>query len=126
MGYNADNEGIAHKKRGNDMKPKLQVEMKVPVEIFKDGLVYVSCCPIFDVYSQGDTEEEAKKNLVEALTGFIITCFEMGTLSEVLKNSGFSPAEKIDLEEPEDQDVNFIDIPLPFMYKKNGPVECLA
>jgi len=108
------------------MKPKLQVEMKVPVEIFKDGLVYVSCCPIFDVYSQGDTEEEAKRNLVEALTGFIITCFEMGTLSEVLKNSGFSPAEKIDLEEPEDQDVNFIDIPLPFMYKKNGPLECLA
>jgi len=50
----------------------------------------------------------------------------MGTLSEVLKNSGFSPGEKIDLEEPEDQDVNFIDIPLPFMYKKTGPIECLA
>ena len=30
---------------------------------FKDGSVYVSCCPIFDVYSQGDTEEEARKNL---------------------------------------------------------------
>jgi len=45
------------------MKPKLQFEMKVPAEIFKDGSVYVSCCPIFDVYSQGDTEEEARKNL---------------------------------------------------------------
>ena len=45
------------------MKPKLQFEMKVPVEIFKDGSVYVSCCPIFDVYSQVDTEEEARKNL---------------------------------------------------------------
>lgn len=100
--------------------------MKVPVEIFKDGSVYVSCCPIFDVYSQGDTEEDAKKNLVEALTGFIITCYEMGTLSEVLRNSGFSPSEKLEHDEPEDNDLNFIDIPLPFMYKKNGPIECLA
>ena len=76
------------------MKPKLQFEMKLPVEIFKDGSVYVSCCHIFDVYSQGNTEEEAKKNLIEALTGFIITCYEMGTLSEVLRDSGFLPAEK--------------------------------
>lgn len=108
------------------MKPKLQFEMKVPAEIFQDGPVYVSCCPTFDVYSQGDTEEEAKKNLVEALTGFIITCFEMGTLSEVLKSSGFSPTEKLEPEEPEDQGGNFINIPLPFMYKKNGPIECHA
>ena len=108
------------------MKPKLQFEMKVPVEIFKDGSVYVSYCPIFDVYSQGDTEEDAKKNLIEALTGFIITCYEMGTLSEVLRNSGFSPSEKLELDEPEDNDLNFIDIPLPFMYKKNDSIECLA
>jgi len=108
------------------MKPKLKVEMKVPAEIFKDGPVYVSCCPIFDVYSQGDTEEEAKKNLVEALTGFIATCYEMGTLSAVLRDSGFMPAEKIEAEEPEDQNEKFIDIPLPFMYKKDGPIECLA
>jgi len=108
------------------MKPKLHFEMKVPAEIFQDGPVFVACCPIFDVYSQGDTEEEAKKNLVEALTGFIITCFEMGTLSEVLRSSGFSPTEKLESEEPEDQGVNFINIPLPFMYKKNGPIECHA
>jgi predicted RNase H-like HicB family nuclease len=108
------------------MKPKLQLEMKVPAEIFKDGSIYVSCCPIFDVYSQGDTEEEAKKNLIEALTGFIITCYEIGTLSAVLRDSGFIPAKEIEAEESDDQNVNFIDIPLPFMYKKNGPIECLA
>jgi predicted RNase H-like HicB family nuclease len=108
------------------MKPKLHFEMKLPVNIFKEGSVYVSCCPIFDVYSQGDTEEEAKNNLVEALTGFILTCFEMGTLSEVLRNSGFTPAEEIEIEELDDNDLNFIDIPLPFMYRKNGPIECLA
>ena len=108
------------------MKPKLQIEMKVPVEIFKDQSVYVSCCPIFDVYSQGDTEEEAKKNLIEALAGFIVTCYEMGTLSAVLKDSGFIPAREIEAEEQEDQNINFVDIPLPFMYEKDGPVECRA
>jgi len=108
------------------MKPKLQFELKVPAEIFKDGSVYVSCCPVFDVYSQGNTEEEAKNNLVEALTGFLITCYEMGTLSEVLRESGFAPADKSILDEPDDQAVNFIDVPLPFMYTKNYPIKCHA
>lgn len=32
---------------------------------------YVSSCPILDVFSQGKTEEQAKNNLIEALTLFM-------------------------------------------------------
>jgi len=106
------------------MKPKLQFEMKVPAKIFKEGPVYVSCCPIFDVYSQGETEKEARDNLIEALTGFIITCYEMGTLSEVLRKSGFTPVAKPEIDEPVAQPEDFIDIPLPFMYTKDESAEC--
>ena len=37
---------------------------------------------------RGDTEEEAFDNLIDALEGFIISCFERGYLEEVLQESG--------------------------------------
>jgi len=56
--------------------------------------VYISSCPILDVVSQGETEEEAKNNLVEAVTAFAISCFERGTLEKVLEQCGFKPVGK--------------------------------
>lgn len=35
--------------------------------------------------------EQARKNVAEALASFVITCFELGTLDEVLKESGLEP-----------------------------------
>ena len=49
--------------------------------IEREGDGYVSLCPELDVASQGDTIEEARANLVEALTLF----FETASASE-LKN----------------------------------------
>ena len=39
----------------------------------KEGSGYVSLCPELDIASQGDTVEEAKENLVEALALFFET-----------------------------------------------------
>ena len=55
------------------------------------GAYYISVCPPLDVYSQGETEEIALANLAEALRLFIESCFERGTLEEVLKGCGFAP-----------------------------------
>ena len=41
--------------------------LTLPVTVKKKAKVYVSSCPCLDVFSQGQTEEEAEKNLGEAL-----------------------------------------------------------
>jgi predicted RNase H-like HicB family nuclease len=50
---------------------------------------YVASCPVLDVVSMGMTKEEAKHNLLEAASLFLTTCFEMGTLEQVLCQCGF-------------------------------------
>ncbi len=47
--------------------------------IEREGDGYVSLCPELDIASQGDTVEEAKKNLIEAVELF----FETADPSEV-------------------------------------------
>lgn len=47
--------------------------------IEREGTGYVSLCPEFDIASQGDTIEEAKKNLREALELF----FESASPKEI-------------------------------------------
>lgn len=41
--------------------------------IEREGNGYVAICPEFDIASQGNTVEEARSNLTEALTLFIET-----------------------------------------------------
>jgi predicted RNase H-like HicB family nuclease len=50
---------------------KTQHEFTALVEREGDG--YVALCPEFDVASQGDTVEEAKRNLAEAVSLFLET-----------------------------------------------------
>jgi len=47
--------------------------------IEREGAGYVSTCPELDIVSQGDTVEQARLNLVEAVEGF----FEVASHSEV-------------------------------------------
>lgn len=86
----------------------VRVEIKVPALVRQEGEWFISHCPVLDVTSQGKTNEEALSNLVEALQLFVQTCFEMGTLGEVLRDCGFKP----DGGEKEDEDGNMISVPL--------------
>lgn len=47
------------------------------IEYETDG--YVATCPELDIVSQGETVEEARRNLLEAVEGF----FEVATPSEI-------------------------------------------
>ena len=60
----------------------------VDIEIRHIGDRFLSACPALDLFSQGDTEEEAKNHLLDALNGFLETCHEMGTLQKVLSEAG--------------------------------------
>jgi len=109
------------------MKASIHFEVQVPIKIFREDNLFISHCPVFDVSSQGDTQDEAKQNIIEALTGFLITCYEMGTLSEVLKECSFKPGKLQDSSGLCEDDMSFIDIPLPFMLNDNKlSPECLA
>ena len=52
-------------------------QLTVIIEREDDG--YVSLCPELDIASQGDTTEEARSNLIEALELF----FEIADASEI-------------------------------------------
>jgi len=67
------------------VRPIIRVDIKIPIEVFPEGDMFISYAPTFDVSSQGESVNEAREHLIDALTGFILTCHEMGTLSQVMK-----------------------------------------
>ena len=66
----------------------------LPCTIKKRKKWFLASCTVVDMHSQGETEKEAKDNLIEALTLFFVSCFERGTLDNVLKDCGLMLAFK--------------------------------
>jgi len=66
------------------------MNISIRIEIFKEGDLYVALSPELNVSSFGETIEDAKNSLKEAVEAFIEGCQEMGTLEDVLEESGFS------------------------------------
>jgi len=60
------------------------------VHTFKEGAIYVAHVAELDVASCGATDEEARKNIREAVQAFLETSAEMGTLQEILEESGYT------------------------------------
>ena len=92
------------------MTPSVTFSVCLPFKTLKRRKWILASCEILDVHSQGKTEQEALDNLKEAVQLFLMSCFERGTLENVLKESGFvlastgySPSQKHD---------NCIDVPL--------------
>ena len=65
----------------------------VPVVYFEEGSVIIAHCVPLDVSSCGHDLEEARRNIRDAVEGFIEACEEMGTLEDVLEESGFAKTE---------------------------------
>ena len=49
---------------------------------------YSVLCPELEVASQGETIEEAKKNIIEAVELYLESAKELGILEEILDNAG--------------------------------------
>jgi predicted RNase H-like HicB family nuclease len=105
------------------MASSVTINIKVPADIYKDGQVFVASCPRFGVITQGVSFEEAKNNLFEAMTLFIETCLEMGTLEEVLRESGFKLTHTP--EDVQDNCPEHIELSFPFL-AQNHLRECRA
>jgi predicted RNase H-like HicB family nuclease len=65
------------------------MKLSVRIEIFKEGDVYVALSPELNVSSFGETIEDAKRSIKEAIEAFVEECERMGTLEDVLEESGF-------------------------------------
>jgi len=63
--------------------------------IFKEGETFIAYCPKLDVSSCGNTIDVARKNLKTAVRLFIEEAEKMGTIEEILRESGY---EKTDLD----------------------------
>ncbi len=58
--------------------------------IRKEEKGYSAFCPEFEVASCGDTIEEAKKNLIEAVELYLESAQDLGILKDTLEEAGFS------------------------------------
>jgi predicted RNase H-like HicB family nuclease len=60
------------------------------IEIVREGDLFVGICPDLQISSFGETIEEARRSVREAVEAFIEECESMGTLDEVLEEAGFT------------------------------------
>ncbi|OGJ51862.1 hypothetical protein A2335_01820 [Candidatus Peregrinibacteria bacterium RIFOXYB2_FULL_32_7] len=59
------------------------------IQIWKENDMYVAYSPLIDLSSCGNTLEEAKKNLYEAIECFIEEAKQRNVLKDILKEAGF-------------------------------------
>lgn len=64
-------------------------ELGYTVHIFREGGTYVAYVPELDVSSCGASDEEARRNIRDAVRGFLETSRDMGTLGEILEEAGY-------------------------------------
>ena len=64
--------------------------LEYPSEVFEQDGQYVAVCPKLNGSSFDDTPESAKASLDEAVAAFLEGCEMLGTLDEVLEESGFT------------------------------------
>jgi predicted RNase H-like HicB family nuclease len=105
------------------------IEFRLPAKIRKKGKWYVSSCPSLDVHSQGHTKEEARRNLINALVFFLESCFERGTLDEVLREAGFSAvtsASAARVRLPKDSESVTVPLPLMIRHRRSSPAHSTA
>ncbi|MGC9945106.1 MAG: hypothetical protein ABSF64_01815 [Bryobacteraceae bacterium] len=57
--------------------------------IFREGETYVAYVPALDLSSCGVTDAEARRNIRDAVRGFLAASADFGTLDENLTESGY-------------------------------------
>lgn len=65
------------------------MELGFTVRILKEGDTFIAHAPELNVSSCGDSAEQARRMIAEAVTLFLETAKEQGTLREILEESGY-------------------------------------
>lgn len=64
-------------------------EISYTVHTFREGQTYVTYVPELDISSCGATIDEARRNIRDAVRGFLETSAEIGSLNEILEEAGY-------------------------------------
>jgi len=67
----------------------MTVRIEHAVQVWKEGDTYVARAAPLEVMSCGETPDEARKNLTEAVDLFLKTASAHGTLVEILEECGY-------------------------------------
>ncbi len=72
------------------MKTKTTIQnLTFTIQIFREGKMFIAHNPELKVSSCGNSLEEAKLNLRDAISGFLKSVKKLGTLQEILEEAGF-------------------------------------
>ena len=70
------------------------VRLEYRSEVFEEDGQFVAVCPDLNVSSFDETPEAAETSLEEAVAAFLEGCEMLGTLDEVLEESGFEQSRR--------------------------------
>ncbi len=109
--------------RYSSMRVILQAQFQLFGTMKKENGWYIAHCPPLDITTQGRTEIEAKKNLVEASELFVVSCFERGTFEQALRELGWHvvaghPAQPGDHSVEAAEGGFSFPVPVPFGFEK--------
>jgi len=65
------------------------MDLGFTVRILRERDAFVAHVPELDVSTCGDTEAEARRNIADAVQGFLQTAREHGTLNDILQEAGY-------------------------------------
>ena len=66
-----------------------RMDLGFTVRILKEGEVFVAHVPELDVSTCADTEAEARRNITDAVRGFLETAQAQDTLHAILQEAGY-------------------------------------
>jgi len=98
----------------------VKVEFSLPLNIAKKEGYYLASCEQFDIHAEGDTYDDAREHLKDALVGFIEVCLETGTLDKVMLDSGFKHVLDHTPEVPRG---DFINVPIPLLFGNHNGIQ---
>ena len=100
----------------------VKIEFKLDLSIKQEGDWYISACHSLGVFSQGKTEDEAKRNLEEAVRMFILSSLRRSTLDEILRECGFNMIKEVSPRETNPS----LNIDIPFAFGSTYSEPCPA
>jgi len=101
----------------------IEFNIRIAFTLKEEGDWVIASCPALDVHSQGKDAEEAAKNLSEAVSLFVQSCYERGSLGQVMKDCGFSSTRERDNQLGLSAQGRVLDIPLYLLSDRNAAAQ---
>ncbi len=95
----------------------ITINIEFPVLIEEKEGYFSASCGSLDIYAEGSTHNEAKNHILEALEVFVSTCVEMGTLEQVLRDSGYRTVHEV--RAAPDLNEELVNVPLSLLAAKD-------